>query len=142
MKVQTILGLCLSGSLLLAGQSTLADNGKEKSNNRSERAVQVQIDKKTGKKIAQDDADAANAGKTKSVQPAAVPSSQTDLLLPAQSEAPVEHGDGTRSARVGQEHLKYLAVSIDENGNKVFTHQSSEKPEKTSETPAANEELE
>lgn len=118
MKLRSLLGLCLSGSLLLAGQAALADkNDKEKSNNRSERAVQVHIDKETGRKMsASDDSVAA----VEATEPVVVDLSGR---LPAETEPPQYHSNGMVSIKTGAEHLKYLVVTIDEDGNKSFVHQ-------------------
>ena len=135
MKFKSLLGLCLSGSLLLAGQAALAGDDKEKSNNRSDRAVQVHIDKETGRKVSQDDATEA-ASDAALAQSTTVPASQLDLVMPAQSQDLGTNADGVKSARLGQESLNYLTVTIDENGNKEFSHQKSSELEQFSkETP-------
>jgi hypothetical protein len=120
MKIQTVLGLCLSGSLLLTGQVALAADGK--SNNRSERAVQVHIDKETGKKMAA--ADDSNLGAT---EEAAAPIVDTSGMMPVKSEPAQYHADGSMSAKIGTEHLKFLVMTVDENGEKAILHQDSDK---------------
>lgn len=121
MKIQSVLGLCLSGSLLLAGQAALADNGKEKSNNRSEQAVQVHLDKETGKKMGA--ADDSNLGAT---EEAAAPIVDTNGMVPVKSEPAQYHADGSMSAKIGTEHLKFLVMTVDENGEKAILHQESD----------------
>mgnify|MGYP000140306159 CR=1 FL=1 len=114
MKSLTMLGLCLSVGLLLAGPAT-AENGKDKPKNA--KAMQVQLDKKTGKKLsAPDDSE-------QSVAAADAPIVDTKGMMPMQSEPLQYHADGSVSARIGTENLKFLVVSIDENGNKTLTHQ-------------------
>lgn len=121
MNIQSILGLCLSGSLLFAGQAALADKGKEKSNNRSEQAVQVHLDKETGKKLGA--ADDSNLGAAKE---AADPIVDTSGLMPVESEPAQYHSDGSMSAKIGTEHLKFLVMTVDENGEKAIMHQESD----------------
>lgn len=120
MKFKSILGLCLSGSLLFAGQAALADKGKKKSNNRSEQAVQVHIDKETGKKIGA--ADDSNLGAKEEA------STVVDVsgMMPVESEPAQYHADGSMSAKIGTEHLKYLVMTVDENGEKAIMHQNSD----------------
>lgn len=116
MKIQLILGLCLSASLLLAGPTAMADKGKDKPKNA--RAMQVQIDKKTGK-IMNEATDEAPA-------PALV---EADTIVDAKGMMPVDsepqqyHADGTVSAKLGTEHLEYLVLTVGENGEKTLSHQ-------------------
>jgi hypothetical protein len=139
MKIRSILGLCLSGSLLFAGQAALADNDKEKSNNRSARAVQVHVDKDTGQKIPEDDSAASAA----EVSATSVSSSDAmDRLMPAENQAPVEHSNGATSVRLGQESMRYLTVTIDENGEMHTTHQTLDEFENETELSAEEKGLE
>ena len=97
MKIQTVLGLCLSGEVdRIAGPLAMADSDKEKSNNRSEQAVQVHIDKATGKKMAA--ADDSDLGATKE---AAAPVVDVSGMMPVQSEPAQYHADGIVSAKIG-----------------------------------------
>lgn len=133
MKAQTVLGLCLSGCLFVAGPAALADKPENKSNNRSDRAIQVHIDKETGKKIPEDDA----AGTAPAAASAPAKSGGESLGMPEKSEAPVRHENGMTSVRLGQDSLKYLTVTVGEDGEKTFQHQSSaDMEEQSKETPA------
>lgn len=117
MKSLTLLGLSLSVCLLLAGPA-VADKGKDKPKNA--RAMQVQLDKKTGKKLsAPDDSEQAAAAAAETVV-------DTKGMMPVQAEPPQYHADGSMSARIGTENLKFLVVTIDEEGNKTLTHQPIE----------------
>ena len=114
MKSQILLGLSLSISLLLAGPA-IAEKGKDKPKNA--RAMQVQLDKKTGKKLsAPDDSDLSAEAVAETVV-------DTRGMMPAKAEPPQYHADGSMSARIGIENLKFLVVTMDEDGNKTVTHQ-------------------
>ena len=114
MKSLTLLGLSLGVSLLLAGPA-IADKGKDKPKNA--KAMQVQLDKKTGKKLsAPDDAEPSAEAIGETVV-------DTRGMMPAKAEPPQYHADGSMSARIGIENLKFLVVTMDEDGNKTLTHQ-------------------
>lgn len=119
MKINPLLGLCLSTSLLFAGTATMADNGKDKPKNA--RAMQVQLDKRTGKKLSAPDDSSA------SVEAAATTAIAEDSgVMAVRAESPRFSADGSRAARLGTENLKYLVLSVDENGNKTLSHQRPE----------------
>ena len=114
MKSLILLGLSLSISLLLAGPA-IADKGKDKSKNA--RAMQVMLDKKSGKKLsAPDDSEQTAPAAAEAVV-------DTKGVMPVQAEPPQYHADGSISAKVGSENLKFLVVAIDEDGNKTMSHQ-------------------
>ena len=114
MKSLILLGLSLSISLLLAGPA-IADKGKDKSKNA--RAMQVMLDKKSGKKLsAPDDSEQTAPAAAEAVV-------DTKGMMPVQAEPPQYHADGSISAKVGTESLKFLVVAIDEDGNKTMSHQ-------------------
>ena len=118
MKIQTLLGLCLSGSLLFAGSAAMADDDKSnKSNNRSARAVQVHIDKE-GRKTAPDDSrEVAEAAPT-------TQSSNASMIMPSENQAPQVHSNGSVTMQLGQESMKYLVLTVGEDGQMTMTHQS------------------
>jgi hypothetical protein len=122
MKTQLLLGLCLSAGLLLAGPAAFADNGKGKSNAKGARAVQVQIDKKTGKKIAPDDSDAA----VQATPTTAAVAGDLSKVMPAQNSDVKYNADGSMSAQLGSANLKYLVMTIDEDGNRTVNHQTAD----------------
>jgi len=128
MKIQTLLGLCLSGSLLFAGSAAMADDNK--SNNRSARAVQVHIDKE-GRKTAPDDSDAAVAS---AVATQTAIASDVSKVMPAENSDVQYNADGSMSAQLGSSNLKYLVMTVDEDGTKSVTHQSADKLESVSMT--------
>ena len=114
MKSRSLLGLGLSVCLLMAGPA-IADANKDKPKNA--RAMQVQLDKKTGKKLsAPDDSQKSAVAAAESVV-------DTKGMMPTQAEPPQYHADGSISARIGTENLKFLVISMDENGNKTLSHQ-------------------
>ena len=109
MKTQSILGLCLSMSLLLIGPTAMADKGKDQEKQKNARAMQVQLDKKTGKKLsAPDDSDL-----TAKVA-AAEPIVDAKGMMPVAAEPPQYHADGSVSAKLGTENLKYLVLTVGE----------------------------
>lgn len=123
MKTQTLLGLCLSASLVLAAPAAMADKGKGKGKPQAAKAqaMQIQIDKKTGKKMsAPDDSDL-------SVKPAA---SETVVdqsgRMSLKSQGPQYHADGSISAKLGTENMEYLVLRVDEDGKKIISHQTPE----------------
>jgi hypothetical protein len=114
MKSLTLLGLSLGVSLLLAGPA-IADKGKDKPKNA--KAMQVMLDKKTGKKLsAPDDSEPSAEALGETIV-------DTRGMMPAKAEPPQYHADGSMSARIGIENLKFLVVTMDEDGNKTVTHQ-------------------
>lgn len=114
MKLLTLLGLSLGVSLLLAGPA-VADKGKD--NPKNAKAMQIQLDKKTGKKLsAPDDSE-------QPFEAAAEAIVDTRGMMPIKAEPPQYHADGSMSARIGIENLKFLVVTMDEEGNKTVTHQ-------------------
>lgn len=140
MKLKSLLGLCLSGSLLFAGQAALADkNDKEKSNNRSERAVQVHVDKDTGQKIPEDDS-APSVSAVSTSSPSAPDG--LDRVMPEKNQAPQDHGDGVTSVQLGQESMRYLTVTIGEDGEISTKHETLEEFENKTELSAEEKGLE
>lgn len=117
MKIQPVLGLCLGITLLCAAPAAMADKDAPK----NARAVQVQLDKKTGKKLsAPDDSDLS------AEIAAAEPIVDTKGIMPAAAEPQQYHADGTVSARLGTENLEYLVMTVGENGEKSLSHQKLE----------------
>lgn len=119
MKIQTLLGLCLSASLVLAAPAAMADKGKDKPKNA--RAMQVQLDKKTGKIMNEaDDSDlTAEVAEAETIVDA-------KGMMPVESEAPQYHADGSVSAKLGTKHLEYLVLTVDESGEKTLSHQNED----------------
>jgi len=125
-----MLGLCLGVSMALSVVSAQADpgNGKAKGH-----AMQIQIDKKTGKKITPDDSAPLPAAATTTTTAAA------SGLMPLESSGPRQHADGSVSAQLGLRQMKFVTMSIDENGNREVEHQTLESFETTTQESTANE---
>lgn len=120
MNTKSVLGLGLSGILLLAGPAALADKDNSQPNSSKARAVQVHIDKDTGRKTVPDDLDADTASLS-AESPAVVDASGT---MSARNQ-PLQHrADGSMSIRFGTESLKFVVLTIGDDGQKKVTHQS------------------
>ncbi|MGD9342093.1 MAG: hypothetical protein PVG76_14225 [Chromatiales bacterium] len=130
MRKRPMLGLCLGVSMALSVVSAQADpgNGKAKGH-----AMQIQIDKKTGKKITPDDSAPLPAAATTTTTAAA------SGLMPLESSGPRQHADGSVSAQLGLRQMKFVTMSIDENGNREVEHQTLESFEATTQESTANE---
>lgn len=122
MKTQSILGLCLSASLLFAGSAAMADKGKDKDKPKNARAMQVQLDKKTGKIMNEaDDSDL-----TAKVAEEAETIVDAKGMMPVEAEPPQYHADGSVSAKLGTENLEYLVLTVGEDGEKTLSHQKED----------------
>jgi hypothetical protein len=119
---------------MIAGPLALADN--DKSNNRSARAVQVHIDK-DGKKTAPADSDAAS---TASAASPTVTDSGFSRFMPATNSEVQYNADGSASAQLGSSNMKYLVMTIDEDGEKSVSHQTAEDLESVSMTESSESE--
>lgn len=130
MRKRPMLGLCLGVSMALSVVTAQADpgNGKAKGH-----AMQIQIDKKTGKKITPDDSAPLPAAATTTTTAAA------SGLMPLESSGPRQHADGSVSAQLGLRQMKFVTMSIDENGNREVEHQTLESFEATTQESTANE---
>ena len=130
MRKRPMLGLCLGVSMALSVVSAQADpgNGKAKGH-----AMQIQIDKKTGKKIRPDDSAPLPAAATTTTTAAA------SGLMPLESSGPRQHADGSVSAQLGLRQMKFVTMSIDENGNREVEHQTLESFEATTQESTADE---
>jgi hypothetical protein len=130
MKKQMLLGLCLGGCLVIAGPAAMADDGK--SNNRSARAVQVHLDK-DGRKTAPDDSSVA-------IQAATIePSANVSMIMPSEHQAPQLNADGSTSMQLGAENLKYLYLTVGEDGQMTMSHRSSKELDMSADTKESNE---
>lgn len=115
MKSRLFMGLCLTMCLCVMVPGAQADPGKGN-------AVQIQIDKKSGRKIAGDD----------SVQSATVAPTTSALadsglaLMPAVDGPEKKGADGSVSVQLGVGHLQYLVMTVGEDGKPVMSHQSAE----------------
>ena len=130
MRKRPMLGLCLGVSMALSVVSAQADPGNGKAKGHS---MQIQIDKKTGKKIRPDDSAPLPAAATTTTTAAA------SGLMPLESSGPRQHADGSVSAQLGLRQMKFVTMSIDENGNREVEHQTLESFEATTQESTANE---
>ncbi|MDH3842056.1 MAG: hypothetical protein OES35_14185 [Chromatiales bacterium] len=130
MRKRPMLGLCLGVSMALSVVTAQADPGNGKAKGHS---MQIQIDKKTGKKITPDDSAPLPAAATTTTTAAA------SGLMPLESSGPRQHADGSVSAQLGLRQMKFVTMSIDENGNREVEHQTLESFEATTQESTANE---
>ncbi len=132
MRKRPMLGLCLGVSMALSVVSAQADPGKGKAKGHSGPAMQIQIDKKTGKR----------SPPTTPPHPAAATTTTTAAdsgLMPLESSGARRHADGSVSAQLGLRQMKFVTMSIDENGDREVKHQTLESFEATTQESAANE---
>jgi hypothetical protein len=135
MEKRTMLGLCLGVSMALSFVSAQADDsakGEAKGH-----AMQIKVDKKTGKKIGRDD-DTAEVDKV-SAADSTVDSLTASGIMPLESSDVRHHADGSVSAQLGLRHMKFVTMSIDENGNREVEHQTLESFEATRKESTADE---
>lgn len=132
MRKRPVLGLCLGVSMALSVVSAQADPGKGKAKGHSGPAMQIQIDKKTGKKISPDDSAQVSAA-------AATTAAAASGIMPLESSAARRHADGSVSAQLGLRQMKFVTMSIDENGNREVEHQTLESFEATTQESTADE---
>ena len=131
---RTMLGLCLGVSMALSFVPAQADdsaNGKAKGH-----AMQIKIDKKTGKKVGRDD-DSVEVG-IASADDQAIVSVAAKGIMPLDSSDARKHADGSVSAQLGLRQMKFVTMSIDENGNREVEHQTLESFEATKQEPTAD----
>ena len=120
MNTKSVLGLGLSGILLLAGPAALADKNANPAGSGKARAVQVHIDKDTGRKTVPDDS-AADAEGLSPESAAIVDESGT---MAARNQPLQHHADGSMSIRFGTESMKFVVLTIADDGQKKITHES------------------
>ena len=135
MRNRIVLGLCLGLAMALSfapAQANDKANGKAKGHD-----MQVKIDKKTGKKISRED-DSVEAAK-ETANDSTVVSAAASGLMPLQSSGERHHADGSVSAKLGERQMKFVTMSIDENGKRSVKHQTLEEFEAKTEEPAADE---
>ncbi|MEO0997421.1 MAG: hypothetical protein AAFX58_07865, partial [Pseudomonadota bacterium] len=117
MKSVTLAGLCLGAGLATSATFTLAEPGGEPPRGKTAEAMQIKIDRKTGRKTAEDDStDATAATATATTAP-------DTSLMPERTLPAVTHSDGSMSATLGSDAMEYLVMHIDEDGNKRLMHE-------------------
>lgn len=121
MKTRSMLGLSLGVCILFAGQAALADQGNGKALGKSAPGVQVHIDKQTGKKTAPDDSALAELA-AQSEEGLEAVSATTGIA--AETQPPQVNADGSMSAKLGLEHMKFLVLTVGEDGERTMTHES------------------
>jgi len=129
MRKRPMLGLCLGVSMALSFVSAQADNSAN--GNAKGHAMQIKVDKKTGKKISRDD-DSAEVGKVSAADSTVVSAAQSGIM-PLESSVARHHADGMVSAQLGLRQMKFVTMSIDENGNRDVKHETLESFEATTE---------
>jgi hypothetical protein len=117
--------------MALSVVSAQADPGKGKAKGHSGPAMQIQIDKKTGKKISPDDSAQVSAA-------AATTAAAASGIMPLESSGARRHADGSVSAQLGLRQMKFVTMSIDENGNREVEHQTLGSFEATTQESTAN----
>lgn len=118
MKTRSLIGLGLCVALATMAPAAIADQDS-KSGKKKGKAQQVQTDAQ-GHKITGTD------------QPSDEGSTSTVTFVDArgfmspQAEPVQYRSDGSKSARLGLENLKYVVVTIDDNGLRTLSHRSYE----------------
>lgn len=114
MKSHQVFGLMAGLAVAVAAASVQAEPGKGAE--KKAQAMQIMIDKKTGRKIIPDDSDA-----TAGVYDAAA----TDSAYARESYSIGTNDLGNEGAFVGAEHHQTLVMTIDENGKRHIGHKST-----------------
>ena len=114
MKSHQVFGLMAGLAVAVAAASVQAEPGKGAE--KKAQAMQIMIDKKTGRKIIPDDSDA-----TAGVYDAAA----TDSTYARESYSIGTNDLGNEGAFVGAEHHQTLVMTIDENGKRHIGHKSN-----------------
>ena len=123
MRLRLLLALYVAASLIFVGPAVLADDDDDDdSDDNAAPAMQVRIDKKTGEKMESEDDAGDSPGMTTTGITDTGRNSNISAMIPANSEPPQYHADGSMSARIGFENFKYLVVTKDENGDPIITH--------------------
>jgi hypothetical protein len=138
MKNLTVLGLCLGLAMALSfapAQASDSAEGKAKGHD-----MQIKIDKKTGKKISGDD-DSVEVAKM-SAADSTVVSAAASGIMPLDSSTERLNADGSVSAKLGLRQMKFVTMSIDENGNREVQHETLESFEATTQESTASTEEE
>ena len=116
MKFKLIPGLGLGVCVLLAAPVAPASEGKGQS---AAPAAQIYIDEATGRKTGPSEGEVGLKPQVSTLQVS--PLAKSNPVLPASSSTPTEHANGMMSATLGEEHLEYLVMTI-ENGKRVIKH--------------------
>jgi len=133
MKLRLLLGASLSLCILLAGPAANADNTNGKAHGKSAPAVQVQIDKRTGKKTLPDDSLQAELA----AQPdEGLEAAAAAVGVPMDSQPAQLNADGSMSAKVGLRDMKFAVVTVGKDGQKSFSHKSADELTEETETHA------
>ena len=131
MTTQSLLAPCLGVCLLLAG---IAAQAEDENGEPAPASLRIHIDEKTGKKTLPDESDQVQVA-TRAAAPgaqaaaasreaAALAGISAKLGIPVDSQAPVRNADGSLSARVGLNDMKYLVMTIDKDGKRSVSHRT------------------
>lgn len=117
-------GLCLGMALALVAAAPYAIADDETPKLKPLPAMQIQIDAATGRKTLNDDADAGTqALATRSTSAQSASANALSAAMPSRSSATTIAADGTLSVDLGLEHMKFLVMSIDDEGERQLSHQ-------------------
>lgn len=116
MKNRLIPGLGLGVCVLLAAPVAPASEDKGQS---AAPAAQIYIDEATGRKTGPSEGDVGTKPQASPLQ--VTPLAKSNPVMPPSSASPTEHANGMMSATLGEEHLEYLVMTI-ENGKRVIKH--------------------
>lgn len=114
MKSHRVVGLMAGLAIAVAAASVQAEPGKGAE--KKAQAMQIMIDKQTGRKVIPDDSD-ASAG--------ALDAATTESAYPMESYSIGTNDLGNEGAFVGAEHHQTLVMTIDENGKRHIGHKSN-----------------
>jgi hypothetical protein len=139
MKKRSILGLCLGLGMAMAAASAQAEPGKGKALGLSGQSLgakssQIQIDRKTGRKTLPDDSPRGADAPAR----APLPTDAATSIMPLEAGAVRRHADGSISAELGLRQMKFVTMTIDEDGQRRVEHQSLESFEATTKEPMAD----
>ncbi len=125
MTLKRLLALYVGVSVFLVSPAIMADdNDDDSDSDESASGMQVLLDKKTGEVLeGEDDSD-------RSAEAAAAAQGVTDSgrnvnvsSMIGQQAGPQEyHSDGTVSMKLGLDQMEYLAVTVGEDGELVYSH--------------------
>jgi hypothetical protein len=113
MKSHQVFGLVAGLAVAVTAASVQAEPGKGAE--KKAQAMQIMIDKQTGRKVIPDDSD-AGAG--------TLDAATTGSAYSRESYSIGTNEHGTEGAFVGAEHHQALVMTIDENGKRHIEHKS------------------
>ncbi len=123
MKLRKLLALFVGVALSCGIFPAYADDDDDDDDDDASPAMQVMLDERTGAKLeAEDDSGAASGLAVTTGVIDRGTNANISAMIPATTEGPVYHADGSMSARIGLENLKYLSVVRTPDGEFVYLH--------------------